>query len=161
MLRTYNRGHLHVPVHEVLSLVGDCGSDDLASSLLIPVLIPGRDDMIGGSLINRVQLVQLRLDDVVPVIFVDNLSAVFSEENNFVSLEDPARNPSGAVVLLGQGKVTGERECRLRPGNRHRAAAGERGQESGDDDSGIHDELRSLGLSRLDEKSEQSPEERD
>lgn len=111
MSRTYNRGHLHVPVHEVLSLVGDCRSDDLASSLLIPVLIPGRDDMIGSGLINRVKLVQLRLDDVVPVIFVDNLGAVLSEKDNFVSLEDPTRNPSSAVVLLGQGKVTGERKC--------------------------------------------------
>ena len=108
---TYNRGHLHIPIHKVLSLIGDRRGNDLARSLLVPVLVPGGDDVVGGGLIDSVKLVQLRLDDVGPVIFVHNLGTILAEKKNLMGLEDSTRHPSSAVVLLGQGEITGEREC--------------------------------------------------
>lgn len=122
--RTYDGGHLHIPVHKVLGLVRDGRRDDLALSLFIPVLVPGRDDAALGGLIDRVELVQLRLDELGPDILVDNLGAVLAEEQNLVGLENPTRGPNSAVVLLGQGDITGEGESCLGPRNGHGAAAG-------------------------------------
>ena len=84
--------------------------DDLAFTLLVPVLVPGRDDICGG-IVDRMKLVQLGLDDAGPGILIHDLRTVLAEKQNLMSLEDPARNPSSAVVLLGQGKITGEWEC--------------------------------------------------
>lgn len=139
--RTYNGGHLHIPVYKVLSLVRDGRRDNLALSLLIPVLIPGRDDAALGGLIDRVELVQLRLDEVGPHILVDDLGSVLAEEQNLVGLENPTRGPNSAVVLLGQGDITGKGESCLGPRNSHGAAGGNGGQEGGNNDSGMHFDL--------------------